>query len=97
MVDGGYDRIVELDQNGKIVGAFGEPGRKPGQLAWPHFMAIGPDQTIYVAEVLNWRFQVFGRTAPTGNMTKYIPSVRMFYGSEPSVEWASHQPATPPR
>ena len=27
-VDGGYDRIVELDQNGKIVGAFGEPGHK---------------------------------------------------------------------
>ena len=28
-------------------------------------MAMGPDQTIYVADVLNWRFQVFARTAPT--------------------------------
>jgi DNA-binding beta-propeller fold protein YncE len=95
MVDGGYDRIVELDQNGKILGAFGEPGHKSGQLAWPHFMAIGPDQTIFVAEVLNWRFQVFGRTAPTRYMTKYIPSVRMYWGSVPSDGWASHQAAIP--
>jgi DNA-binding beta-propeller fold protein YncE len=95
MVDGGYDRIVELDQNGRILGAFGEPGHQPGQLAWPHFMAIGPDQTIYVAEVLNWRFQVFGRTAPAGGMTKYIPSVRMYWGSVPSVGWTSQQTAVP--
>jgi DNA-binding beta-propeller fold protein YncE len=95
MVDGGYDRIVELDQSGKILGAFGEPGHKPGQFAWAHFMAIGPDQTIYVADVLNWRFQVFGRISPTGNMTKYIPTVRMFWGSLPSVGWASQQTAIP--
>ena len=95
MTDGGYDRIVELDQNGKILGAFGEPGHKPGQMAWAHFMAMGPDQTIYVADVLNWRFQVFARTAPTGNMTKYIPSVRMFWGSVPSVGWFSKQTDIP--
>ncbi len=95
MTDGGYDRIVELDQNGKILGAFGEPGHKPGQMAWAHFMAMGPDQNIYVADVLNWRFDVFVRTAPTGNMTKYIPSVRMFWGSVPSVGWSSKQTDIP--
>jgi DNA-binding beta-propeller fold protein YncE len=95
MADGGYDRIVELDQNGKIVGAFGEPGHKPGQMAWAHFMAIGPDQSIYVADVLNWRFQAFVRTATTGNMTKYIPSVRMFWGSVPSEGWATRQKDIP--
>jgi len=95
MTDGGYDRIVELDQSGKILGAFGEPGHKPGQMAWAHFMAIGPDQTIYVADVLNWRFDVFARIAPTGNMTKYIPSVRMFWGSVPSVGWSSKQTDIP--
>ncbi len=95
MTDGGYDRIVELDQNGKILGAFGEPGHKPGQMAWAHFMAMGPDQNIYVADVLNWRFDVFARTAPTGNMTKYIPSVRMFWGSVPSVGWSSKQTDIP--
>jgi DNA-binding beta-propeller fold protein YncE len=95
MVDGGYDRIIELDQNGKILGAFGEPGHMPGQMAWGHFMAMGPDQTIYVADVLNWRFQVFTRTTPTGSMTKYIPSVRMFWDSVSSVGWVSHQTAIP--
>jgi DNA-binding beta-propeller fold protein YncE len=95
MVDGGYDRIVELDQNGKILGAFGEPGHKPGQFAWAHFMAMGPDQTIYVADVLNWRFQAFSRVAPTGSMTRYVPSVRMFWGSVPSVGWTSQQTAIP--
>jgi DNA-binding beta-propeller fold protein YncE len=95
MADGGYDRIVELDQSGKILGAFGEPGHKPGQMAWAHFLAIGPNQAIYVADVLNWRFQVFARTAPTGNMTKYIPSVRMFWGSVPSVGWSSKQTEIP--
>lgn len=53
MVDGGYDRIIEVDQNGKILGAFGEPGHKAGLFAWAHFMALGPDQTIYVADVLS--------------------------------------------
>jgi len=46
---------------GKILGAFGEPGHKPGQMAWAHFIAIGLDQAIYVADVLNWRFQVFSQ------------------------------------
>jgi DNA-binding beta-propeller fold protein YncE len=95
MTDGGYDRIVELDQAGKILGAFGEPGHKPGQMAWAHFMAMGPDHTIYVADVLNWRFQVFARTAATDAMTTYIPSTRMFWGSTPSIGWVSHQTAIP--
>jgi hypothetical protein len=95
MVDGGYDRVIELDQNGKILGAFGEPGHKPGQFAWAHFMALGPDQTIYVADVLNWRFQAFAHTAPSGVLTSYIPSVRMFWGSTPSVGWTSQQTAIP--
>jgi hypothetical protein len=29
MIDGGYDRIVEIDQGGRIMGAFGEPGHAP--------------------------------------------------------------------
>jgi hypothetical protein len=68
---------------------------KPGQMAWAHFMALGEDQTIYVADVLNWRFQVFGRIPSTGKMTTYIPSVRMFWGSVPSVDWSSKQADIP--
>jgi DNA-binding beta-propeller fold protein YncE len=95
MADGGYDRVVELDQDGKILGAFGEPGHTPGQMAWAHFLAIGPDQTIYLADVLNWRFQVFARVPSTGKMTSYIPSVRMFWGAIPSTGWASRQSDIP--
>lgn len=95
MTDGGYDRIIEIDPNGKILGAFGEPGHKPGQMAWAHFMAIGPDQKIYVADVLNWRFQVFERGTPSGKMTSYVPSHRMFWGSVPSVGWSSKQTEIP--
>lgn len=95
MADGGYDRIIELDQNGKILGALGEPGHKSGQGAWFHFMAIGPDQNIYIADVLNWRFQVFARTAPTGKMTTYIPSVRAFGHADPSVGWYEKQTDLP--
>jgi DNA-binding beta-propeller fold protein YncE len=95
MADGGYDRIVELDQNGKILGAFSEPGHRPGQLAWAHFLAVGPDRKIYVADVLNWRFQVFEPVTPPGRMTRYVPSVRMFWESTPSTGWFSRQPNLP--
>jgi DNA-binding beta-propeller fold protein YncE len=95
MADGGYDRIVELDQNGKVLGAFGEPGHAPGQLAWAHFLAVGPDRKIYVADVLNWRFQVFTPAAPSGRMARYVPSVRTFWASTPSSGWLSHQTDLP--
>jgi hypothetical protein len=59
MADGGYDRIIELDQTESILGAIGKPGHTPGQLAWAHWLAIGSGRKLYVADVLNWRFQVF--------------------------------------
>lgn len=90
MIDGGYDRIVELDQNGKIQGAIGEPGHGPGQLAWGHFLAVGPDRKLYVADVLNWRFQVFEPVAPTGKLSAYIPAKRMFWDRVPSSGWSTH-------
>jgi hypothetical protein len=90
MIDGGYDRIVELDPEGRIVGALGEPGRAPGQFAWGHFLVVGPDRRIYAAEVLNWRFQVFAPTAPTGRRAAYVPTKRMFWDRVPSSGWESH-------
>jgi len=95
MADGGYDRIIELDQNGKILGAFGEPGHGAGQFAWAHFLAVGPDRKLYVADVLNWRFQVFAPSPPTGRMARYVPQTRMFWESTPSTGWFSRQKALP--
>jgi hypothetical protein len=56
-------------------------------------MALLPVQTIYVAPVLNWRFQAFAHTAPSRVLTIYIPSVRMFWGSTPGGGWTSQQTA----
>lgn len=89
MIDGGYDRIVELDQNGKIIGALGAPGHALGQFAWGHFMAIGKDGRIYAADVLNWRFQVFVPTGPTGKLAKYVPTKRMFWDRLQSSGWST--------
>lgn len=95
MIDGGYDRILELDQDGKIVGALGEPGRAPGQIAWGHFLAIGKDGKIYAAEVLNWRFQVFVPVAASGKLAKYVPTKRMFYDKVASSGWSTR--TAPPK
>ena len=89
MVDGGYDRIIELDQNGKILGAIGEPGHGPGQLAWGHFLAVTPDRKILVADVLNWRFQAFAPVPPSGKPASYVPSKRMFWDRVPSTGWST--------
>ena len=89
MADGGYGRIVVLDPSGKVLGAFGAPGRAPGQFAWAHFLAMGPDRTIYVADVLNWRFQAFAPGAASGEMAKYVPSKRMFWERKDSKGFLS--------
>ena len=89
MIDGGFDRIIELNQDGKILGALGEPGHAPGQFAWGHFLAVGKDRKIYVADVLNWRFQVFIPTAPSEKRAKYVPSKRMFWDRVQSTGWST--------
>jgi len=89
MIDGGYDRILELDHDGKILGALSEPGHAPGQLAWGHFLAIGQDKKIYAADVLNWRFQVFVPSTPSGRMANYVPSKRMFWDRVASTGWST--------
>lgn len=97
MADGGYNRIVELDSNGKILGAIGEPGHAPGQFAWAHFLALDQDRRLYVADVLNWRFQVFAPTGKSAGHSKYVPTVRKFWGSTTSTGWSSHQKDLPPQ
>jgi DNA-binding beta-propeller fold protein YncE len=95
MIDGGFDRIVELDPSGKILGAIGSPGHKPGQFAWGHFLAFGADGKIIAADVLNWRFQVFVPTAVSGRMSDYIPTERKFFGYRASDGYIFHSPGWP--
>ncbi len=50
-------RIYKLTLDGKVLGAFGESGKRLGQFGWIHEMACPSENEIYVAELLNWRAQ----------------------------------------
>lgn len=89
MIDGGYDRVVEFDRDGRVLGAIGSPGHAPGEFAWGHFLGIGADRRLYVADVLNWRFQVFEPVPASGRNAEYVPSTRMYWEQTPSTGWAT--------
>lgn len=95
MIDGGFDRVVELDQTGKILGAIGSPGHQPGQFAWGHFLAFGSDNKLFVADILNWRFQVFVPIKASGKLSEYIPTERKFFGYKPSDGYIYRSPGWP--
>jgi DNA-binding beta-propeller fold protein YncE len=54
----GFDaQIVKLDMEGNILGVTGSSGDGPNQYGEAHFLAVGADQTIYVADVVNRRVE----------------------------------------
>ena len=53
--EGDVNKMIQLDMKGNVSGTWG----KPGDIKLPHLMAIGPDQTLYVAEVNGRRVQKF--------------------------------------
>ncbi len=55
--DSAVGRIYKLDLNGTVLGAFGKPGKQPGQFGWVHEMACPSEDLLYVSELLNWRVQ----------------------------------------
>ncbi len=59
MSDGYNGRITKLSLDGKILGTFGQVGRLPGQFLFVNHLSIGPDNSLYTAEILNWRPQKF--------------------------------------
>ncbi len=59
MCDGYNNRVLKLNLEGKILGAFGTPGKRPGEFSYVHDLSVGPDGAIYTAEILNWRPQKF--------------------------------------
>jgi CubicO group peptidase (beta-lactamase class C family) len=79
----------------KSLGAIGSPGHQPGQLAWGHFLAISPERNLIVADVLNWRFQVFVPKKASGKLSEYIPTERQLFGFKQSVGYVFHLPGWP--
>jgi len=58
-------RIYKLTLDGKIVGTFGESGRAAGQFNWIHGIACPSENTLFVADMNNWRvLKVNLRQAP---------------------------------
>jgi hypothetical protein len=43
--------------DGKLIGYLGESGREAGQFNWPHALACPSENTIFVADMNNWRVQ----------------------------------------
>ena len=59
MSDAIAGRILKLNTDGRILGAYGERGRGPGRLGDPHQLALDKDGAIFTANVVNWRPQKF--------------------------------------
>jgi sugar lactone lactonase YvrE len=50
-------RIYKLTLDGKVLGVLGRSGKPLKQFGWIHEMACPSPNTLYVAELLNWRVQ----------------------------------------
>ena len=50
-------RIYKLSLDGKVLGVLGEAGKQMKQFGWIHEIACPDANTLYIAEVLNWRVQ----------------------------------------
>src|ERR1700759_4630026 len=50
-------RIYKLSLDGKVLGVLGQSGKQLKQFGWIHSLACPSENTLYVAELLNWRLQ----------------------------------------
>jgi DNA-binding beta-propeller fold protein YncE len=50
-------RIYKLTLDGKVLGMLGKSGKQLKQFGWIHEIACPSENTLYVAELLNWRVQ----------------------------------------
>lgn len=50
-------RIYKVTLDGKIVGMLGESGRRLGQFNWVHGIDCRSEDTLFVADMNNWRVQ----------------------------------------
>jgi len=50
-------RVYKLSLDGKVLGVLGQSGKQLKQFGWIHEIACPSENTLYVAELLNWRVQ----------------------------------------
>jgi DNA-binding beta-propeller fold protein YncE len=53
LVSGFAGQILKLDGNGKAIAATGQPGKQLGEFGEAHYMTMGPQGEIYVADTVN--------------------------------------------
>jgi hypothetical protein len=46
-----------LTLDGKVLGYLGRAGRQLKEFGWIHQLACPSENTLYAAEILNWRVQ----------------------------------------
>jgi len=51
--------ILLIDLDGRIISRFGRSGAYSGPVCWYHDLALGPDGSIYVGDILGNRLQKF--------------------------------------
>lgn len=60
MTDGTNEKILKLNLEGEIIGAYGQgSGQDLGKMQTAHGIALDENDNIYITEVLNWRVQKF--------------------------------------
>jgi DNA-binding beta-propeller fold protein YncE len=50
-------RVYKLTLDGKVLGTIGEAGKELKQFGWIHEISCPSENSLYVAELLNWRMQ----------------------------------------
>ena len=50
-------RIYKISLDGKVMGYIGQSGRQMKQFGWIHELACPAENTVFAAEILNWRVQ----------------------------------------
>jgi hypothetical protein len=56
-IDDEPGRLYKMTLDGKILGMLGISGRQKGQFNWPHALACPSENTVFVADMNNWRLQ----------------------------------------
>ena len=73
VVDGDSEVIYKSDMEGNILGQYNAgPGGQSGMLRAAHGIAVGPQEELYVTEVLNWRVQKFQQRWDRGHWERII-------------------------
>ncbi|HEY8484982.1 MAG TPA: hypothetical protein VIL13_10255 [Longimicrobiales bacterium] len=63
-------RVLVYDAEGRHVATHGRPGGGPGEIAAPSALAVGPGDSIWVADIGNRRYTIF---PPTAGEARSVP------------------------